>query len=130
MINIELALIGYALYVLIWEKLPEWGQWFNWIIARLPAPLAYLYEAWRCPYCFGFWAALSAYFLTGIHTMPSLFVEPTNIWLTSIYIFLDALVTALIILIMKLAQSAIAGPAIKGHQLTEEFKRKMKDSSQ
>ena len=45
--SFTLALMGLALHVLIWEKLPDWGNWFNWIVERLPKPLAYLYDAWR-----------------------------------------------------------------------------------
>lgn len=35
-----LALMGLSLYLLFWEKRPEWGTWFNAIIDRLPGPLA------------------------------------------------------------------------------------------
>jgi hypothetical protein len=40
----ELVLIATAIHILIWEKLPEWGTWFNTFIAALPRPLSSLYE--------------------------------------------------------------------------------------
>ncbi len=66
------ALIGLAAYILIWEKLPTWGTWFNAILKRLPAPLQTLYEQWRCPYCVGFWMALAIHAATGLWSLPAL----------------------------------------------------------
>lgn len=43
--NFTLALMGLSIYLLIWEKLPDWGTWFNKVIVHLPEPLAYLYSA-------------------------------------------------------------------------------------
>jgi len=128
--NFTLALMGLAIYMLIWEKLPDWGNWFNAIVASLPGPLAYLYEAWRCPYCFGFWIALALHALTGIQTIPALSQMPDYLGGAGPYIgwFLDALATAVLITFGKLSFSAIAVPAIKGHQMTIEFRKAKKEA--
>ncbi len=129
--DFTLALIGLSTYLLIWEKLPEWGTWFNWLLARLPAPLAYLYQAWRCPYCFGFWVALALHALTGLYTLPALTNMPEYLgaMATPLAWFLDALATAPIILVGKLAIDAIAAPAIKGHTMKQEFIKAMKEDA-
>ena len=125
--SFTLALMGLALHTLIWEKLPDWGNWFNWIVERLPKPLAYLYEAWRCPFCFGFWIALALHAITGINTIEGLNSMPQYLGVVSTPIawFLDALATALLIMFGNLCFSAIAAPAIKGHQMTQEFRKMM-----
>ena len=130
--NLSLAIMGLSFYILIWEKLPDWGNWFNEIIDHLPAPLAYLYDAWRCPFCFGFWIALFLHGLTGIQTIPSLSVVGSMYggYGYLIEYFLDALTTASLIMFASLILKAIAAPAIKGHQMTEEFRQSMKDASQ
>ncbi|WP_341502728.1 hypothetical protein [Gallaecimonas sp. GXIMD4217] len=126
-----LTLMGLSLYLLIWEKLPDWGSWFNRLVAALPRPLAYLYQAWRCPYCFGFWAALALHGLTGHWTLPALAESPAYLGPAgpAIAWFLDALATALLIMAGKLMLSAIAVPAIKGHQMTEQFRAAMKEAA-
>jgi len=123
--NFTLALMGLALYILIWEKLPDWGNWFNWIIKRLPQPLAYLYDAWRCPFCFGFWVALLLHALTGIYTIDSLMMMPQylGVFSTALACFLDALACALLIMFGNLSLNAISGPAIKGHQMKQAFRK-------
>ena len=123
--NVTLALMGLALYTLIWEKLPDWGNWFNWIVERLPKPLAYLYEAWRCPYCFGFWAALSLHGLTGLWTIPELanMADISGIAGIALAWFLDALATAMLIMVAQLTVNALAVPAIRGYQMTQEFRQ-------
>ena len=123
--NVTLALMGLALYTLIWEKLPDWGNWFNWIVERLPKPLAYLYEAWRCPYCFGFWAALSLHGLTGLWTIPELanMADTSGIAGIALAWFLDALATAMLIMVAQLTVNALAVPAIRGYQMTQEFRQ-------
>ena len=125
--SLTLALMGLALHTLIWEKLPDWGNWFNWIVKRLPKPLAYLYDAWRCPFCFGFWIALALHGITGISTLESLASMPQYLGVLGVPIawFLDALATALLIMFGNLCFSAIAVPAIKGHQMTQEFRKAM-----
>ncbi len=127
--NLTLALMGLSIYLLIWEKLPEWGTWFSKIIDHLPAPLAYLYDAWRCPYCFGFWVALALHALTGIQTIPALDTAASSSGSVGqmMFWFLDALASATLILIGKLALDAIAAPAIKGYQMTQAFKQSFSD---
>jgi len=125
--NFELALMGYALYLLIWEKLPEWGTWFNKLIALLPKPLQKLYADWRCPYCSGFWIALALHALTGLQTLPQLTSMPEYLGILAqpLAWFLDALATSALVLITHLFVSALSGPAIKGHKLLAEFKASM-----
>ncbi|MEE8555794.1 MAG: hypothetical protein V3T00_08025, partial [bacterium] len=74
--NLELALIGLAVHILVWDKLPEWGDWFPKLISVLPRPLRGLYEGWQCPYCFGFWIAIALHAITGIQTLPALSAMP------------------------------------------------------
>ena len=123
--NLTLALMGLSIYILIWEKLPDWGNWFNRLVALLPRPLAYLYEAWHCPYCFGFWIALLLHAVTGIQTIPELVNVPEHIGTggQAIALFLDALATATLIMFGQLCINAIAVPAIKGYQMTMEFRQ-------
>jgi hypothetical protein len=117
------ALIGLALYLLIWEKLPHWGSWFNATLRRLPRPLQTLYEQWRCPYCVGFWMALVLHAVTGQWTLPALAELPSYLGPAAVFVgwFLDALATGTLILVGKLLVDAIGLPAIKGHVLKEEF---------
>ncbi|ABC29267.1 hypothetical protein HCH_02460 [Hahella chejuensis KCTC 2396] len=119
------ALVGLGIYLLLWEKLPDWGTWFNRFIASLPRPLVKLYEDWRCPYCSGFWIALALHGLTGMTTLGAAFHPPFEAaWLTTPTLwFLDALATATLILFGKLMLNALSGPALKGHQMTMEFKQ-------
>lgn len=119
MMDFSIVLVSLSLYVLLWEKLPDWGDWFNNIIAKLPRPLAYLYRVWRCPYCFGFWAALTLHYLTGSYTLLVVHNMPESLGLFGVALawFLDALAAALLIML-----SAIAGPAISGHEKTLAFK--------
>ena len=130
--SFTLALMGLSLHVLLWEKLPDWGNWFNWIVERLPKPLAYLYQAWRCPYCFGFWIALVLHALTGIFTINALAQLPDTlgVFTTPLAWFLDALATALLIMVGSLLIKAIAGPAINGYKMTQEFKASMQNLEQ
>nr|WP_196161637.1 hypothetical protein [Reinekea sp. G2M2-21] len=121
--NFEIILVALALHTLIWEKLPHWGTWFNRLLALLPKPLQALYEGWRCPYCFGFWAALVGHSVTQIPTLP-LFVERLAaqgmIGVLAGYFF-DALASAVVIQIGKLGISALGWPAIKGEQASVEY---------
>ena len=122
-VNFELVIMGYAIYLLFWEKLPEWGTLFNRIIASLPKPLQKLYADWRCPYCSGFWIALTLHALTGLETLPALSNMPAYLGLAGLPLawFLDALATAALVLVAHLAINALAGPAIQGHKLKAEF---------
>lgn len=126
------ALIGLSIYILFWEKLPEWGNWFNWLVAQLPKPLAYLYQAWHCPFCFGFWAALAIHGLTDMWTISSLNSMPTYLGDYGIAIAwgLDALATATLIMFGQLCLNAIAVPAIKGYQMTQAFKASFNEPEQ
>ena len=126
--NFTLALMGLSIYILLWEKLPDWGNWFNWIIERLPRPLAYLYKAWQCPYCFGFWIALVLHGITGLQTITAIKSMPSYMGVggTAIAWILDALATATLIMFGQLCLNAIAVPAIKGYQMTAEFKQSFK----
>ena len=128
--SVTLSLLGLALYTLFWEKLPDWGNWFNWILERLPRPMVYLYKAWRCPYCFGFWAGLVLHGLTGLTTISGLEEMSSQLGLvgTGLAWFLDALATAMLIMIGQLMINAISGPAIKGFQMTQAFRSAMKAS--
>ncbi|MCZ4279615.1 hypothetical protein O4H49_02420 [Kiloniella laminariae] len=129
--NFTPALVGFALYILIWEKLPEWGNWFNWILQRLPKPLQTLYAQWRCPYCVGFWMALALHGATGLWTLPALANLP-GFWGSAAPLvgwFLDALATATLILICKLTLEAIGLPAMKAHSMRQEFMRKMAEEA-
>ncbi|QTL34463.1 hypothetical protein [Pseudoalteromonas viridis] len=123
----SLVLMGLTIHVLVWEKLPDWGTWFTKLIERLPAPLAYLYSAWHCPYCFGFWIALALQLLTGVYTLPELaaLTETFALAGTIMAMSLDALVTALLIMVGSLTLRALALPAIKGFELTQTFKASM-----
>ena len=122
--NIELALMGLAVHILIWDKLPEWGDWFPKIIAALPRPLRSLYEGWHCPYCFGFWIALALHAATGIETLPALTAMPVYwgpvgqplAWV------LDALATATLIYFGSHALGTLSWGAAKGYFATQEFK--------
>ncbi|WP_369958967.1 hypothetical protein [Pseudomonas benzenivorans] len=130
--KITLVLMGLSIYLLLWEKLPEWGTWFSRMVERLPAPLAYLYEAWRCPYCFGFWVALLLHALTGIQTIAALDQAPAWLGLLGEPLFwgLDALASATLIMLGKLGKlglSALAVPAIKGQRMTQAFKQQLRD---
>ncbi|ESP91210.1 MULTISPECIES: hypothetical protein [Pseudoalteromonas] len=127
-INFSTALLGLTLHILIWEKLPDWGTWFTALIHKLPKPLAYLYEAWQCPYCFGFWIALCLHGITQQFTLPGLQVMPGVLGIAAVPIawFLDALVTALFIYVGSLLLKALAGPALSGHQQLMAFKQSQK----
>ncbi|MHC5654445.1 hypothetical protein [Stappia sp.] len=122
----DAALIGAAIHLLFWEKLPHWGTWFNRLIEALPAPLRVLYKQWNCPYCAGFWIALCLHGATGLSTLPSLddmpaywagFGEPLG-WL------LDALATATLIQLIVLLVNAIRLPAMKSVMLRDEFMKR------
>ena len=121
--NIEPALTGLALYILIWMKLPEWGSWFNRLLEALPRPIQQLYDYWHCPYCCGFWVALLLHGLTGIWTLETLAVM-AMVWgwpgMVAAWFF-DALVTGTFMLFGKLLLDALGLAAIRGMQLRDEL---------
>ena len=126
--NLTPALLGIALHILIWEKLPEWGGWFNALLARLPAPLQTLYEQWRCPYCAGFWIGLALHAATGLWTLPAL-AELPAFWgaaAPALGWTLDALATATVILTGRIALEAVGLPAMKGFMMKGEFMKNLK----
>lgn len=101
--NFEIPLIGLAVYFLFWDKLPNWGTWFDWILARMPRPVQYLYKSWKCAYCSGFWIALALHSATGLWFIPELATLP-DYWEPAgpaIGWFLDALAAAMMIFIAK-----------------------------
>lgn len=119
----ELVLIATALHILIWEKLPEWGTWFNRLIAALPGPLRSLYAQWNCAFCAGFWIALAVHAITGFWTIPALAALPgyLSITATPISWFLDALASAALIYTAVLLLRAISLPAMRAHMMKEQF---------
>lgn len=119
----ELALIGTAIHILIWEKLPEWGTWFNNFIAALPRPLRSLYEQWHCPYCAGFWIALVLHALTGLWTIPELesLLSYLGYAAAPIGWVLDSLASATLIYVAIIGLKAIGLPAMKAHMMKSDF---------
>ncbi|MDA4846263.1 hypothetical protein [Hoeflea poritis] len=126
--SFELALIGVSVHLLIWEKLPEWGTWFNALLARLPQPLQTLYEQWRCPYCAGFWIALVLHGMTGFWTISALAELPAY-WgpaMPFVGWFLDALASAVLIQVGILIVGALRLPAMKSYMMKQDFMRSFK----
>ncbi|WP_299667864.1 hypothetical protein [uncultured Ruegeria sp.] len=121
--TLELVLMATAIHILIWEKLSEWGTWFNRFIAALPRSLSSLYEQWHCPYCAGFWIALMLHGLTGFWTIPKLATLPKYLGVTAIPIgwTLDALASATLIYAAIIGLKAIGLPAMKAHMMKEDF---------
>ncbi|MEM9632965.1 MAG: hypothetical protein AAGA50_16660 [Pseudomonadota bacterium] len=119
----ELMLMGTAIHILVLEKLPEWGTWFQCFLRWLPQPLQTLYEQWRCPYCAGFWIALVLHALTGFWTIPALADLPTylGVFREPVAWGLDALATATLIYAAILMVKAIGLPAMRAHMMKEEF---------
>lgn len=128
--NLTPALLGLALYILIWQKLPEWGTLFNTILSKMPRPIQTLYRDWQCPYCVGFWFGLALHAVTGIWTLPAL-IELSTHWgalgIVSAW-FLDALATGTLILVGKMTIDAMSFAAIKGVLLRTEFMASQKDT--
>ena len=119
----ELVLIGTAIHILVWEKLPEWGTWFNTALEYLPRPLKSLYEQWHCPYCAGFWIALVLHGVTGFWTIPALSDLPSYLGPLAVPVgwTLDALASATLIYAAILSLKAIGLPAMKAHMMKAEF---------
>jgi hypothetical protein len=119
----ELVLIGTAIHILIWDKLPEWGTWFNRLLAALPDPLKTLYGQWRCAYCAGFWIALTLHALTGFWTLPALAALPAHLGIAAAPLgwLLDALASATLIYISVITLNALRLPAMKAHMMKQEF---------
>lgn len=123
MIDFTPALIGFALYLLIWEKLPDWGTWFVKLLNLLPGFLKTLYEQWVCAYCVGFWLGLMVHWVTGLWTIEALrdlpeFWGPAG---PAIGWFLDALATGTIIYFLKNILDAIRLPAMKANMMRDDY---------
>ena len=97
--HFEIALMGLAVHILLWDKLPNWGTWFTSLIAAMPAPIQTLYRQWNCSYCAGFWIAIALHAVTGLWTIPALADMPASAGVLSVPIawFLDAISSALLI---------------------------------
>ncbi len=119
--SFALIIIGTSIHVLIWEKLPEWGSWFNALLVKLPRPLRKLYDDWHCAYCAGFWIALLLHAITGIWTIPAL-GEMSGFGVFLAWI-LDALATAIGIYTFNFLIMALKLPAMKAYQMEAEFKK-------
>lgn len=121
--SFEAALIGAAIHILFWQALPKWGTWFNRLIAALPSPLRTLYKQWNCPYCAGFWIALALHAGAGLTTLDGL-PELPAFWgqfAVPLGWFLDALATAVLLLVIVVAINALRLPAMRAAMLQKEF---------
>ena len=147
--DLTIALLGLALYLLVWEKLPDWGTWFNRGLARLPRPLQTLYEQWGCAYCVGFWLALALHGITGLWTLPVLAEMPAYWtgappgaagggaaagglvgWLALLTAwFLDGLAGATLIYVAKNALDAIRLPAMRANMMRPDYYRFHEDQA-
>ena len=130
--NYEIPLMGLAIHILVWDKLPEWGNWFNTIIDKLPKPLQTLYRDWKCPYCFGFWIMLALHGYSGVFTFPFI-AELADKWgylSLTIAWFLDALAGATVVLFASISIYAISYPAVKGYFAKQEFKENLKQTEE
>lgn len=125
--SFQLALIGISIHILIWEKLPEWGTWFNALLAKLPQSLQTLYQQWRCAYCAGFWIALALHAITGLWTIPALATLPEFWGPFGPFIgwFLDALATAVLIVAGVVALRAVGLPAMHSYLMKADFMKKI-----
>ena len=120
--HFEVALMGLAIHILVWDKLPEWGSWFSRIIEALPKPARHLYEGWRCAYCFGFWISLGLHAFTGLWTLTTLSAISSRAGFgTPIAWFLDALAAGTIIFIARHALGTLSWGAAKGYLAKQEL---------
>lgn len=117
----HVALMGLAVYLLLWDKLPNWGTWFKSIIAGLPQPVQTLYRQWNCAYCSGFWIALTLHALTGLWTIPALAEAPAYMGQLGILAnwFLDALAGGTLIYAANTALKALGAPVLWARLSTE-----------
>ncbi|SHG88465.1 hypothetical protein [Cognatishimia maritima] len=130
-LNIPTLILGVSLHMLLWEHLPHWGTWFSRLLGVLPRPLQTLYEQWRCPYCAGFWIGLLLHAVTGQWFIAG-FVQLPEFWgpaAVPLSWFIDALAFAALNKFGVLTLTALAYPAMLGHQAKEEFMAKMSAKS-
>lgn len=117
----HIALMGIAIYLLFWDKLPGWGGWFQSVINALPQPLQTLYGQWVCAYCSGFWIALVLHAMTGLWTIPALAPSPEYMGILGVPAnwFLDALASATLIYTGNMALKALGLPILKARLMRE-----------
>ena len=121
----EITLMGLAVYLLIWDKLPNWGSWFKTILNALPAPLQTLYSQWNCAYCSGFWIALVLHQVTGLWTLPALAEPPSYMGAIGlpINLFLDALASGTMIYVANRALLALGLPLLQAKVIREGLEK-------
>ena len=117
----HIALMGIAIYLLFWDKLPTWGNWFQSLIDALPQPLQTLYGQWICAYCAGFWIALVLHAMTGLWTIPALAFPPEHMGILGVPVswFLDALASATLIYTANMALKALGLPILQARLMRE-----------
>ncbi len=127
MIDITAPLITLSLYILIWEKLPYWGTWFNALLDRSPRWVRVLYQQWRCPFCVAFWIALLLYSLLGLSTLPGLQVITSDEgWpIRVLIVFFDCLSCATLVYVGQLLISAVLASTLRGHELRADYERRL-----
>ena len=118
----DTALMGLAVYLLLWDKLPNWGTGFRTILAALPRPVQTLYRQWNCAYCSGFWIALGLHAVTGLWTIPALATSPGHMGLLGlpVNVFLNALASGTLIYVGNMALKALAFPILQAQVLREQ----------
>lgn len=125
MISVTPALISLSLYILIWDKLPFWGNWFNYALDKCPSWIRTLYDQWRCPFCVGFWLAGLVHLTVGLWTVGELETYPVlSGWPTFVlYIFLDCLSCATLVYVGNLILSVLLSSTIRGHEIKIDYMR-------
>lgn len=123
MISVVPALISISIYILIWDKLPHWGSWFNSILSKCPLPIQRLYDQWRCPFCVGFWLAGLIHLALGLWTVEELQADPSFAgWPAyATYVFLDCLSCATLVYIGNLLISVLLASTIRGHEIRIDY---------
>lgn len=125
MIDITAALITLSLYILVWEKLPYWGTWFNTLVGKSPRWLQTLYMQWRCAFCAAFWIALLLHLLPGLSTLTGLqAITSDATWpVHALVIFLDSLSCATLVYVGHLLINAVLAATPRGHELRIDYAR-------
>ena len=122
MISLAPSLIALSVYILIWDKLPYWGNWFNYCLSRCPAWLQALYDQWRCPFCVGFWLAGFVHLTVGIWTVGDL--EASSYLSRPAFafnIFLDCLSCATLVYAGNLLLNVLLSSTIRGHEIRIDY---------
>lgn len=123
MINPTAALISLSLYILIWEKIPYWGNGLNNALERSPRLIRALYAHWRCPFCVAFWMALFLYLFFDLITLPDLFENAVNHSILSrgLSVFLDCLSCSSLVYFGHLLMSAVLASTLRGHEIRVDY---------